>query len=100
MDWEFGFSRLYIGRINSKVLLYSTGNYIQCPVISQNGKEYEKRHPQPSARLPRVRNREAREGAGTLHTNPLNHGMEQPYNQPQTLPTKPKLLKVPAWIEP
>ena len=64
MDWEFGFSRLYIGRINSKVLLYSTGNYIQCPVISQNGKEYEKRHPQPSARLPRVRNREAREGAG------------------------------------
>ena len=54
MDWEFGFSRLYIGRINSKVLLYSTGNYIQCPVISQNGKEYEKRHPQPSARLLRV----------------------------------------------
>ena len=44
MDWEFGFSRLYIGRINSKVLLYSTGNYIQCPVISQNGKEYEKEY--------------------------------------------------------
>lgn len=40
------------------------------------------------------------EGAGTLHTNPLNHGIEQPYNQPQTLPTKPKLLKVSAWIEP
>ena len=29
--------------INNKVLLlYSTGNYIQCPVISHNGKEYTK----------------------------------------------------------
>ena len=30
-DWEFGISRcklLYIGWINNKVLLYSTGNYI------------------------------------------------------------------------
>ena len=27
--------------INNKVLLYSTGNYIQYPVINQNGKEYE-----------------------------------------------------------
>ena len=45
MDWEFGISRcklLYIGWINSKVLLYSTGNYIQYPVINHNGKEYEK----------------------------------------------------------
>ena len=45
MDWEFGISRwklLYIGWINNKVLLYCTGNYIQYPVISHNGKEYEK----------------------------------------------------------
>ena len=47
MDWEFGISRcklLYIGWINNKVLLYSTGNYIQCPVINHNGKEYEKEY--------------------------------------------------------
>ena len=46
MEWEFGVSRCklgYIGWINSKVLLYSTGNYIQYPVISHNGKEYLKR---------------------------------------------------------
>ena len=33
-DWEFGISRcklLYIGWINNKVLLYSTGNSIQYP---------------------------------------------------------------------
>ena len=45
IDWEFGVSRrklLYIEWINSKVLLYSTGNYIQYPVIKYNGKEYEK----------------------------------------------------------
>ena len=44
MEWEFGFSRsklLYIEWINNKVLLYSTGNYIQYIVIDQNGKEYE-----------------------------------------------------------
>ena len=44
MDWEFGISRcklLYIGWINNKVLLYSTGNYIHYPVINHNGKEYE-----------------------------------------------------------
>ena len=28
--------------INNKVLLYSTGNYIQHPGINHNGKEYEK----------------------------------------------------------
>ena len=42
MDWKFGTSRcklLYIEWINNKVLLYSTGNYIQCPVINHNGKE-------------------------------------------------------------
>ena len=32
----------YIEQINSKVLLYSTGNYIQYPVINHNEKEYEK----------------------------------------------------------
>lgn len=35
MDWEFGISRyklLYIEQINSKVLLYSIGDYIQDPV--------------------------------------------------------------------
>ena len=45
MEWEFGVSRcklLYIEWINNKVLLYSTGNYIQYPVINHNGKEYEK----------------------------------------------------------
>ena len=45
MDWEFGISRckvLYTGWINNKV--YSTGNYIQCPVIYHDGKEYEKEY--------------------------------------------------------
>ena len=47
MDWEFGISRckqLYKGWINNKVLLYSTGNYIQYPVIYHNRKEYEKEY--------------------------------------------------------
>ena len=47
MVWEFGMSRcklVYIGWINNKVLLYSTGNYIQHPVINHNGKEYEKEY--------------------------------------------------------
>ena len=41
-EWEFGISRcqlLYPERINNKALLYSTGNYIQYPVINR-GKEY------------------------------------------------------------
>ena len=45
MEWEAGFSRcklLYMEWINNKVLLYSTGNYIQYPVINHNGKEYRK----------------------------------------------------------
>ena len=45
MDWEFRISRcrqLYIELRNNKALLYRTGNYIQHPVINQNGKEYEK----------------------------------------------------------
>ena len=43
--WEFGISRcklLHIERISHKVLLDSTGNYIQYPVINHNGKEYKK----------------------------------------------------------
>ena len=44
--WELGISRckpLYpLEWINNRVLLYSTGNYIQYPVINHNGKEYEK----------------------------------------------------------
>ena len=45
MEWEFGISGcklLHIEWINNKVLLYSTGHYIQYPVINHNGKEYEK----------------------------------------------------------
>ena len=44
MAWEFGISRcrlVYIERIN-KVLLDSTGNCTQYPVLNHNGKEYEK----------------------------------------------------------
>ena len=47
MDWKFGVSRCklsYIGWINSKALLYSTGNYIQHPVINHNGKGYKKEY--------------------------------------------------------
>ena len=43
-DWEVGTSRfklLYTEWINNKVLLCSTGNYIQYPVINHNGKEYK-----------------------------------------------------------
>ena len=43
--WELWISRcklVYKGWINSKVLLYSTRNSIQYPVINHNGKEYFK----------------------------------------------------------
>ena len=43
MECEVGVSRcklLYIEWINNKVLLYSTENSIQCPMINHNGKEY------------------------------------------------------------
>ena len=46
MDLEFGVGRcklLHLEWINTKVLLYSTGNCIQYPVINHNGKEYLKR---------------------------------------------------------
>ena len=45
--WELGISickLLYIGWINNKVLLYSTGKYIQYPVINHDGKEHEKEY--------------------------------------------------------
>ena len=41
----FGIRRcklLYVGWINNKVLLYSTGNYIQYLMINHNGKQCEK----------------------------------------------------------
>ena len=44
MEWEVGVSRcklFYIEWINNKVLLYSTENYIQYPLVNHNGKEYE-----------------------------------------------------------
>ena len=45
INWEFGISRcklFCVERINHKILLYNTGNYIQYPTIGHNGKEYEK----------------------------------------------------------
>ena len=47
IHWEFGVSKsklLYREQINKKVLLYSTGNYIQYPVINHNGKRYKKEY--------------------------------------------------------
>ena len=46
MEWEVGVSRcklLFIEWINKNVLLYSTENYIQYPMINHNGKEYKNR---------------------------------------------------------
>ena len=46
MDWETEVSRcklLHLEWINNKILLYSTGNYIQSPGINHNGKEYFKK---------------------------------------------------------
>ena len=40
--YVYPFYIYYIEWINNKILLYSTGNYIQYPVININGKEYEK----------------------------------------------------------
>ena len=47
MDWDFGVGRCKLSHlewINSKVLLYSTGNYIQSPGINTNRKEYFKKN--------------------------------------------------------
>ena len=46
MDREFGVGRcklLHLEWTNNKVLMYSTGNYIQSPEINHNGKEYLKK---------------------------------------------------------
>ena len=45
-DWEFGISRCKLSHRmeNNNVLLYSTGNYVQYPVINYIGKEYEKEY--------------------------------------------------------
>ena len=46
MEWEVGVNRyklLYIEWMNNKVLLYSTENYIQFPMINHNGNDYKKR---------------------------------------------------------
>ena len=42
LECEFGVSRHKLLWIINKVLLYSTGNYIQFPMINHNGNEYEK----------------------------------------------------------
>ena len=41
--WELGISScnlVYIGRINKNILLYSTGNCIEYPVINHDGREH------------------------------------------------------------
>ena len=46
LKWEAGISRcqlLYLGCINNKVLVYSTGSYIQYPMINHDGKEFKKK---------------------------------------------------------
>ena len=43
MEWEFRVKLLYIEWINNKVLLHSTGNYIQHPVINHNEKNIKKK---------------------------------------------------------
>ena len=46
MKWKGELSRwklLHIEWINNKVLLYSTENYIQYPMVTHNGKELLKR---------------------------------------------------------
>ena len=51
--WEFGISRcklVYAEWLNNKVLPYSTGNYNQYPMMSHNGKEYEKKYIQDSGK--------------------------------------------------
>ena len=45
MEWEVGVSiykLFYTEGTNNKVLLYSTENHIQCPIINHNGQEYKK----------------------------------------------------------
>ena len=45
MDWEIGLNRcktLHTERMDNKVLLYSTENYIQYPMINHNEKNIKK----------------------------------------------------------
>ena len=45
IDWEFGVNRcklLHLEWIDNKVLLYSTGNYIQSPVMENDDKKRER----------------------------------------------------------
>ena len=47
MDWEFGINRckvVYTEWVNIKVLLQSTGKYIQYLQVNHNAKEYKKEH--------------------------------------------------------
>ena len=46
-DWEFGISS-ELGWINSKVLLYSTGDYIQDHVIHTHTHTHTHTHKRPS----------------------------------------------------
>ena len=45
MEWEVGVNRCKLLNMEwiNKALLYSTGNYIQYPMINHNGKEYKNR---------------------------------------------------------
>ena len=45
MDWEFEVGKcklLHLEQINNKVLMHTTGNYIQSPEIKYSEKEYFK----------------------------------------------------------
>ena len=47
MDWEFGVRRhelLHLEWISNKVLLHSTGNYIQSLVVERDGGQCEKKN--------------------------------------------------------
>ena len=41
-DWDYRCKFLYTEWINHKVLMHSTENYIQLPMINHNGKKYKK----------------------------------------------------------
>ena len=44
MSFENKINNQLTSWINNKVLLHSTGHYIQYPMINHNGKEYEKEY--------------------------------------------------------
>ena len=47
INWESGINRytlLYVKQITNKDLLYSTGNYIQYPIVTYNGKSSKKEY--------------------------------------------------------